>query len=261
MENNSSKTLPFLCLLIAAFLMSMLLHGRGCNRPSPGAKQAPPAPQQYTDVNGKRHAQTPLVTASNDQIGQINTYYQHIIDSMAGALQVKDKRIKDLVKLNLSTQGTFRPIYIVHKNSDSNKANSSQTNPDSAKTISLGTGTKLHLNDSAGTILSAKDVEVRYNDPWLNITGRLDSDSSWRYTINEDLTITTYEKKTGLFTKQLFLDVASKNPNSIVTGLAGIRITPKLKKWGIGIQAGYYYNGSSFAPAVGVGIIRTIIRF
>ncbi|MCK9402915.1 MAG: hypothetical protein M0Q26_05920 [Chitinophagaceae bacterium] len=248
-------------ILIESLLIILLIcvvSFRTCHRPGAtplmGIISQPDTPTQYTDAAGTVHTEIKVATASDVQKQGLRNDYKQTIDSLSRALKIKESRIKDLVKISLKTSGSFSPFYVITGKKDTSFT-IQKIPPDSSDNIIFSSIPSRLLADSN------QSIEVHYNDPWLILTGQLNNDSSWNYTINEDLNIVTYNKRIGLFKNELMLDISSKNPKSIVSGLTGIKITPTPKKWSIGLQAGYFFDGQKIRMGVGLGVSKTFVRF
>ncbi len=62
--------------------------------------------------------------------------------------------------------------------------------------------------------------------------------------------------------KLLQLDVSNANPDTRIIGLKSFRAGPiKPKRLGIGLQAGYEFDGKRFRPYWGLGVSYNLIRF
>lgn len=67
---------------------------------------------------------------------------------------------------------------------------------------------------------------------------------------------------TGIRDKEYITTVTSDNPFLNVSELNSMRFDlPKPKKWAIGIVGGYGVTTKSLSPFVGIGLMRTMIRF
>lgn len=231
------KYFPYAICMLAGIVLTILLMSRfrpGAT-PQPGSTQVVEQPRNYKDDSGTVH--TEIKVAQSENGSNNNAYYQQKIDSMSIVLKTKNKYIKELEQLSLQSSGTFIPIYM-----DSIGTQIASVKKDSFPFIPINT-------------------RVQYRDRFLNLSGQLNDDSSWKYSITEVLNIVTHEKKVGWFKRQLTVDVSSANPNTHIVGLSSIRVIPRTKKWGIGINIGYVYTGIKWTPSVGIGIQRNIIRF
>lgn len=239
------KFLPYIICIVAGAVLTFFLFRlfSPAATPDKGIVNTPPAQaKKYTDAAGTVH--TEIKVAQVEKATGNEPQYQHILDSMANVLKQKDKFIKDLTIAKVEHSGDFKPVY-----SDSN-------------------GTILHLNDDSlykkitdNNVFPVYNTRVNYKDKYLDLSGTLNDDSSWHYTISEVLAIATHEKKKGWFSRELTVDVSSTNPNTHIVGISGIKITPKPKKWGIGINLSYSFNGTAFVPTMGIGLQRNLIRF
>jgi hypothetical protein len=101
-------------------------------------------------------------------------------------------------------------------------------------------------------------------DKWLTLGGNFDTEGKLNVALKMKLDVSVY---TGVSkeTKRPFCVVTTDNPYTGVIDISSIKLdVPKVKKWGIGVSAGY---GVSIAkkpmmfPYIGFGISRNIIRF
>lgn len=198
----------------------------------------PTAPKKFIDAAGTVHTENKVVQVENATGNE--PQYQYLLDSIARILKQKNQYIKDLTAAKMEHAGTFIPIYI---DTNGNQLKLNQTSVDS------------------GRFKAVLNTRVRYKDKFLDLSGILNDDSSWKYKITESLVITTHEKKTGWFKRELVVDVSSTNPSTNIVGLTGIKIVPKPKKWSVGVNFSYSFNGTGFTPTVGIGLQRNIIRF
>jgi hypothetical protein len=176
--------------------------------------------RHYTDAGGTKHAEKPIAAGT---LGEIETSYQHIIDSLSKLLKTKPKFIREIVQVSTVAAADFKP--------------SIDTSPGKA------------------------NIRVSYQDKWFSIDGVVSNDSSWRYAVKDSLSFITYRKKTGFLKKDLFLDAFSMNPNSTIKGLTAIRINEaRPKKWAIALFGGYGFNGKAWGLVGGAGLTRSIVK-
>lgn len=220
--------LAFAGLLLVGIILLLLFT---CNQPKvvepskkvEQVKNTPPV--KYVDKGGTVHTEKPVAVAN---IATIKASYERIIDSLTRVLKIKDKRITDLLAVGTTTTGTFKPkidTVVIH-----------------------GTNTAV----------------VSYQDKWLSVSGVVNEDSQWSYSYKDSLSFTTYNKKTGFLKlgRTLMLDAFSHNPNTTIEGLTAIKISKaKPKKFGIGVNVGYGFDGKVWKPVVGVGVNYNLIRF
>lgn len=70
------------------------------------------------------------------------------------------------------------------------------------------------------------------------------------------------EKKTGIFKKELRIEVVNSNPYIKTTGLDSYIYTQKQKRFGISVYAGYGLNANFTAtPQVGIGLSYQLLSF
>ena len=231
--------------ILAIFLVIILFIGifKGCHDKyisTPTIDSATvkiAAPTYHTDDSGIVHAQNKVVaplapikgTETVAQASLVN-YYNGIIAQLSARLKVQSERINTVTQVGTNTSGEFKPIK-------------------DTEYVTLGDTSK-------------RIEEISYADKWITIKGNINDTTQWKYSVNDSLTIVTYQKKTGWFTHELYADAFAENPNTHIKGLQSIRLDlPKPTKWGIGIDCGYGYNGIKFSPVVSIGIQRTLLRF
>ena len=195
------------------------------------------APIYHTDDSGIVHAENKVVTPfapiqGTETVAQASlvNYYKGIIAQLSSRLKVQSESINNITQVGTNTSGEFKPIK-------------------DTELVTMGDTTK-------------QIDKISYSDKWLSIRGDINDTSAWEYSINDSLTIVTYLKKTGWFNHQLYVDAFAQNPNTHIKGLQSIKLDlPAPKKWGIGVSAGYYFNGINFSPGVGISVQRNLIRF
>jgi hypothetical protein len=182
-------------------------------------------PKRYVDDGGTTHTEKPVAQAD---ISTIKASYQKMIDSLKQVLKIKDKQIVDLLSVGTTTTGKFKPTI------------------------------------DTFYIDSVPNVSVSYTDKWLSIFGLVGNDEEWKYTYSDSLTFTTYYKHTGFLKlgRTLMLDGFSSNPNTQIDGLTSIKINRnKPKKFALGFNISYAFDGKIWKPVAGVGLNYNIIRF
>lgn len=110
-----------------------------------------------------------------------------------------------------------------------------------------------------------------FESPYYVANARLGEDPYLHLVGFDTLTVVWKDTTIGRFfnrKKYLQLDVSLANPDTRITGLKSYRIPPPPpKKWAIGLQFGYsgYFDVRrqrlGFAPTIGVGVTKTLIRF
>lgn len=251
--NNLTKNLLIIILLLAVIFLGVKYYQHSVDN----AQEVviPNIPTQHTDADGTVH--TEIKAEQSADISFINSYYQAIIAKLSKQLKVKAAAVHDLTAVNLTTKDTFTPVLT----------------PDTTGTAQLLDTSynwqSIYAYPSRPAIGSLQlygypvqyEQKVSYEDQWLKIVGHTSKDSVWSYSITDSLTIVGYEKKTGFLKKDLYVDITSKNPHTKIVGINAFRLTPKPKTWGIGITAGYVYDGANLRPGIAVGITKTFIRW
>jgi hypothetical protein len=180
--------------------------------------------QHYTDNAGTDHAAKPVAEAQDNEA--MLDYYQSIIDSQATLLDVKSKYIKEHLSVGTVSTGSVN-------------------------------GTAQDYDEKAQPCPDS----LQFMDRWFK--GIASKDTGWHlnYQVKDSIVFNQYEKKKGWFSRQLFMDGYSLNPNTRITGLSNIKITPAKKRWGIGATIIVTYDGSKWKPVAGVGLQYNFIRF
>lgn len=126
-----------------------------------------------------------------------------------------------------------------------------------------------------GTVKSQKaeiDLQktkvVYYQNKYFSAKTKTDTagNSSLDYKYNAQIDIVTAKKKKNLFSKEVQeITISSPDKNLKINGVEHFKkdISTPANKFGIGIQAGYYYSPelNRAVPAVGFGISYNPIRF
>jgi hypothetical protein len=216
--------------LILVLVIIVLFYSKcGKQEPTPPSKKveqikADP-PKKYVDAGGTTHTEKKVAVAD---ISTIKASYERTIDSLKQVLKIKDKQLVDLLSVGTTTTGKFKPTI---------------------DTVYID---------------SVPSVSVSYTDKWLSIFGLVGNDEEWKYTYSDSLTFTTYYKKTGFLKlgRSLMLDGFSSNPNTQIEGITAIKINrSKPKKFSIGFNVSYAFDGTNWKPVAGVGLNYNIIRF
>lgn len=150
-----------------------------------------------------------------------------LMDSIARVIKVKDSRITELLTAKATLEGEVKAASV--------------------------------------TVDSLKNRTYNFVTPFLRARFA-ERDSSLRYRYNAKIGIVKYNKREGLFGPRYhYIDLSSNDPNMTINGMEQftIRQENKVTPWGIGLQAGYYFEPESgtFRPAVGAGISYNILRF
>lgn len=161
------------------------------------------------------------------------------IDSLAKALSIKPKHIKEVVTITLRGENTITTI--------------------EKPTIKYDT--------VSGLVASAsQDFESPYYDVTAFISLNEDEQSNLRIQTFDTLTLVQRVVKTGsIFNRQTSIqfDIINANPYNLVTGIEAYKVElPKPKRFGIGLQVGYGFSqGLTPKPYIGIGASYNLIRF
>lgn len=239
-------------LIIALLLITAIAvcTFRACNHAQPASTSLAKGkviplqiPKSYKAPSGTVHTETKVVQAEHDV--WLEDYYKNLLADVRNELNITKKQLKDVVAAGITSEG-----YISIPLIDSPKQNK-----DSAS-ILITTG-----NFST----SSNDPKYfRYKDKFLSLAGRIINDSvDIGYKVEDSIHLVTYwKRKHFLAAKELYINGFSTNPNTNIKGLQTVKLnqaTPK--KWAVGINAGYYFDGNGFRPGIGIGITKTIFRF
>lgn len=131
---------------------------------------------------------------------------------------------------------------------------------------------KAKLEGSVQGLKSELDKErtktTYYKDKYFSATTKIDSlgNSILAYNYNAHLDIVTESKRKNILSKEMqTVYITSPDKNFKVNGVEHFKkdIAIPVKRWGVGIQAGYYYvpENNKLTPGVGVGVSYNLIRF
>lgn len=109
-----------------------------------------------------------------------------------------------------------------------------------------------------------KKAKVFYESKYMQIVSNV-ADSTIDYKYNAVVDVVKYKDRKWLLGKEnTYIDISSPDKNMKINGVEHFkkRIDVKPKRFGFGIQAGYYYvpSANQFYPGFGVGISYNLIR-
>lgn len=225
-------------LLIAAVLITAIVvcTFRACNHGQPALTSSSKGevipkqiPKSYKKPSGTVHTETKVVQAEHDF--WLDQYYQSLLKGARDSLKITQDQLKEVIAAGVTSDGSY--------------------------TLPLKPDTVL-IHDT----LSPARI-FKYQNRFISLAGRIDQDSiDIAYKSFDSLTFITYTKKKNIFSpRELYLNAFSMNPNSSIKGLQSVKLTVPPPKWAIGINAGYYFDGNSFKPGIGIGITKTLIRW
>ncbi|MEI7488375.1 MAG: DUF6808 domain-containing protein [Chryseobacterium sp.] len=156
-----------------------------------------------------------------------NKYMTYVSDTLVPALNIATSKIDELTRINMNLEGKLK-----------------------------ASKTEIDAN---------KKAVVYYQNKYLQIVSNV-SDSTIDYKYNAVIDVVNYrEKKWLLGEEKNYIDISSPDKNFKINGVEHFKkqISLKPKRWGFGIQGGYYYVPAvnQFYPAFGVGISYNLIRF
>lgn len=177
----------------------------------------------WKDAAGREHAQRQLAEGT---ITAVRAAYRSEVDSLKSILKMRDKDLQGFIAAGVQTTGTIVPkIDTVYQTTDTT-------------------------------------YRLKYNDQWLTLQGEIGYQSNIQYQVRDSIIFTTYQKKTGLFRRETYVDGFSMNPVARITGITAVRIAaPSAKRFGIGPYVGYGWDGTRWAPAAGVSVHYSLIKF
>lgn len=111
---------------------------------------------------------------------------------------------------------------------------------------------------------ATKKARVYYENKYLQIVSNV-ADSTLDYKYNAVVDIVKFQDRKWLFGKEkTYIDISSPDKNMKINGVEHFKknIEVKPKRFGFGIQAGYYYVPSvgQFYPGFGLGISYNFLR-
>ena len=168
----------------------------------------------------------PAVAKNADQLEILakNAISPTYVDSLKQALNIKDGQLQELTRIKGTVSG-------------------------SVKTTAIA--------DSLGNKTFA------YNGKWLNFSLNT-ADSVAKYRYRPELTIAKVKKGNWLTGKRTYSDISFVDPNAIIDDVGYFTLAGEApKRFGLGIQAGYYYDPikRQFLPAIGLGISYNLVNF
>lgn len=246
---NAIKNLIIVVLAVAVLLLLFKSCQRPVDAPTKGGTTVN-TPKQYTDADGTVHTEVKAFTDAD--MANVNEYYQGVIKNLTDKLKgnVKPSDVKDATIITSKVDGKFKP------NIDWEKIYTPDSNIYLPNPIDTS---KFKQLLAVGKVDSVQ--KITYKDRWLNLNGYVHPDSTWEYTMFDSINIIGYEKKTGFLKREIFIDVTSNNPHTKIESLKAFRIQPKPKTWGIGISAGYIFDGTTIKPGISIGLTKTFIRW
>lgn len=248
-------------LIVVLSILVLLLLSKSYLSPghTSGSKTGKNTPTQYTDAAGTVH--TEIRPAQVVSMQELREHDQRIIDSMLRLIKAKPSSVRDITTADISTQGSFIPDYY-GADTSGKIFHLSEGNYDPVLIVPADTS---FINYAGKRYVEYKPADkplrIQYSDRWISLHGSIAKDSSLHYTIYDAISAVGYEKRTGLFKSEFVVDVSSINPHSKISGLYAVRMQKKPKSWGIGITAGYVYDGQTMRPGISLGITKTLIRW
>lgn len=153
-------------------------------------------------------------------------YMSYVSDTLAPALNIAQEKIDELTRAKFTLEGQLK-----------------------------ATKTELDVN---------KKARVFYESKYIQIVSNV-QDSTVYYKYNAIVDVVKFNEKKWLLGKEdTYIDISSPDKNLKINGVEHFKkwIEVKPKRFGFGVQAGYYYipAANQFYPALGVGISYNLIR-
>lgn len=178
-----------------------------------------------------------LLTQKDQEYSNLD---KHLRDSIAGIYRVTTQQITELLQANLKAESEVPAI----------------------DTTVIETAPSLVKNCPP----VIKSMTQRFKNKWYDATATTGERARLLLKVYDTLTVIRHEVKTGnIFNRKTYqqLDISLSNPVNIISGVKSFMVAPpKPKKFGIGVQVGYGWQGS-LKPSIyfGVGVSYSIIRF
>ena len=115
------------------------------------------------------------------------------------------------------------------------------------------------------TVNETTKEKTFYKNKYLSIVTD-QRDSTLQYSYNAEINIVKYdEKKSFLSKSKTYIDISSPDKNFKINGVENFKkeIYIKPRRFGLGLQAGYYYSPEldRFVPGVGIGVSYNLFKF
>ncbi len=153
-------------------------------------------------------------------------YMTYVSDTLAPALNIAQDKIDELTRAKFTLEGQLK-------------------------------ATKIELDVN-------KKARIFYENKYLQIVSNT-ADSTVDYKYNAIVDVAKYTDRKWLFGKEkTYIDISSPDKNMKINGVEHFkkRIDVKPKRFGLGIQAGYYYvpAANQFYPGFGLGVSYNFLR-
>lgn len=214
-----------LLFLITVLLVKSYLQNKSSNSRSDKIEQIKQdSTCYYRDLYYTEHATREVIEAD---LAAVQAHYGATMDSIKKRTDIKDKDIQAITTLSTVAAGTIIPAV-----------------------------------DTLPSLDSAVTFRLSYQDDWLKLHGEISRTPTISYLVKDSIIFTTYQKRTGLFKKDTYLDGYSLNPAVHIAGITAIRITSENpQRVGIGPYLGYGWNGVKWAPSAGISIHYSLVKF
>lgn len=153
-------------------------------------------------------------------------YVTYVQDTLAPALNIATEKIDELTRAKFNLEGQLK-------------------------------ATRTELDDN-------KKARIFYESKYMQIVSNT-ADSTIDYKYNAIVDVVKYQDRKWLLGKEnTYIDISSPDKNMKINGVEHFkkRIDVKPKRFGLGIQAGYYYvpAANQFYPGFGLGVSYNLIR-
>lgn len=198
------------------------------SKPLTDLKKENPEIKRYIDSSGNAHVvfKDRIITRKNDLSGAI-PYNKTYADSLAKALNIKASELTESTEIRATLEGKIKAYKV--------------------------------------TVDSLKRRQWFFDQKYLTAAFS-ESDSILRYRYNPKIGIVKSEKKNIL--GQVIrreIDFTSPDSNLVIDSIRQFRISEPVRRhsWGVGLQAGFYYDPitNTFIKGFGIGISKNLFSF
>jgi hypothetical protein len=234
MTNKQLKIGGTIAAAIAIALLLWILLGKECN-PSPKVVAPIDSIIYWRNMAGK------IVASQQGAKEQFELRYKHLEDSLAKVYKTKVKWLQEYIIARTSGTSDLPAV-----------DNSKQY--EYAQVIVHG--------DTCPPAIQR--MRQRFHNNYYDALIQIGDSSYMRLRSVDTITVLWKKVKQGnLFHRKtlLQLDISSANPDTKIEGLKTYKTPPiKPKRVGIGMQAGYEFDGKRFRPYFGLGFSYNLIR-
>lgn len=111
----------------------------------------------------------------------------------------------------------------------------------------------VYLPATDSTPVQIAAVNFSYSDKWITMQGRVRPEVLITYKVRDSLQLYWHTVRDGfLKPKKLRLTIYSHNPNTQISGVRDFTVKTPKPRFSVNVGGGYGWNGSKFAPTVGI---------